>query len=160
MKITKDSVVSIDYRLHLGDGQVVDESEPGEPLVYLHGYEETVPGLEKALEGKGAGDTLQVKVSPDEGYGEHDPEKLEEVPRSEFPDELELKVGSILTATDPEGHEMDFLVKELRTDTVLVDFNHPLSGKTLHFDVTVREVRAATPEELEHGHVHTPGHEH
>jgi FKBP-type peptidyl-prolyl cis-trans isomerase SlyD len=112
------------------------------------------------LEGKGAGDALQVKVSPDEGYGEHDPEKIEEVPRGEFPDELELKVGGILTATDPEGHEMDFLVKELRKDTVLVDFNHPLAGKTLHFDVTVREVRAATAEELEHGHVHSPGHEH
>jgi FKBP-type peptidyl-prolyl cis-trans isomerase SlyD len=160
MKITKDSVVTIDYRLHLGDGELVDESEPGEPLVYLHGYEETVPGLEKALEGKGAGDVLQVMVSPDEGYGEHDPEKIEEVPRSEFPDELELKVGSILTATDPDGDEMDFLVKEMRDDTVLVDFNHPLAGKTLHFDVTVREVRAATPEELEHGHVHGPGHEH
>jgi FKBP-type peptidyl-prolyl cis-trans isomerase SlyD len=160
MKITKDSVVSIDYRLHLGDGEVVDASEPGDPLVYLHGHGETVPGLEKALEGKAAGDSLQVKVSPEEGYGRHDPEKIEEVPRSEFPEELELKVGSILTATDDDGLEMDFLVKEMRGDSVVVDFNHPLAGKTLHFDVTVREVRAATPEELEHGHVHGPGDEH
>ncbi len=160
MKITKDSVVTLDYRLHLGDGEVVDESEPGDPLVYLHGHGETVPGLENALEGKGAGDKLQVKVSPDEGYGDHDPEKIEEVPRSEFPDDMELKPGSMLTATDDDGHELDFLVKEVRADTVLVDFNHPLAGKTLHFDVTVREVRAATPEEIEHGHVHGPGHEH
>jgi len=160
MKITKDSVVSIDYRLHLGDGEVVDESEPGEPLVYLHGHGETVPGLENALEGKATGDKLQVKVSPDEGYGDHDPEKIEEVPRGEFPDELELKVGSILTATDDDGNEMDFLIKEMKGDSIVVDFNHPLAGKTLHFDVTVREVRAATPEELEHGHVHGPGHEH
>ena len=160
MKITKDSVVSVDYRLHLGDGEVVDESEPGEPLVYLHGHGETVPGLENALEGKAAGDKLQVKVSPDEGYGDHDPEKIEEVPRGEFPDELELKVGNILTATDDDGNEMDFLIKEVKGDAVVVDFNHPLAGKTLHFDVTVREVRAATPEELEHGHVHGPGHEH
>jgi FKBP-type peptidyl-prolyl cis-trans isomerase SlyD len=160
MKITKDSVVSIDYRLHLGDGEVVDESEPGEPLIYLHGYGETVPGLENALEGKAVGDTLQVKVSPNEGYGDHDPKKIEEVPRTEFPDELELKVGSILTATDDDGNEMDFLIKELKGNSVVVDFNHPLAGKTLHFDVTVREVRAATAEELEHGHVHGPGHEH
>jgi FKBP-type peptidyl-prolyl cis-trans isomerase SlyD len=160
MKITKDSVVSIDYRLHLGDGEVVDESEPGEPLIYLHGYGETVPGLENALEGKAVGDTLQVKVSPNEGYGDHDPKKIEEVPRTEFPDELELKVGSILTATDDDGNEMDFLIKELKGNSVVVDFNHPLAGKPLHFDVTVREVRAATAEELEHGHVHGPGHEH
>jgi FKBP-type peptidyl-prolyl cis-trans isomerase SlyD len=160
MKITKDSVVSIDYRLHLGDGEVVDESDPGEPLVYLHGHGETVPGLENALEGKAVGDKLQVKVSPDEGYGDHDPEKIESVPRGEFPDELELKVGSVLTATDDDGNEMDFLIKEVKGDSVVVDFNHPLAGKTLHFDVTVREVRAATPEELEHGHVHGPGGEH
>ncbi|HEX8701454.1 MAG TPA: peptidylprolyl isomerase [Myxococcaceae bacterium] len=160
MKITKDSVVSIDYKLHLGDGEVIDESDPGEPLVYLHGHGETVPGLENALEGKATGESLKVKVAPAEGYGDHDPEKIEEVPRTEFPDELELKVGTILTATDDDGHELDFLVKEVRDKSVVVDFNHPLAGKTLHFDVTVREVRAATAEELEHGHVHGPGHEH
>jgi len=160
MKISKDSVVSIDYRLHLGDGEVVDESEPGDPLVYLHGHGETVPGLEDALEGKAVGDSLKVKVSPDQGYGDHDPERIEEVSRTEFPDELELKAGSILTATDDDGQELDFLVKEIKGDKVVVDFNHPLAGKTLHFEVTVREVRAATPEELEHGHVHGPGHEH
>lgn len=160
MKISQDSVVTIDYRLHLGDGELVDESEPGDPLVYLHGHGETVPGLEDALEGKAVGDSLKVKVAPDQGYGDHDPEKIEEVPRTEFPDELELKPGSILTATDDDGQEMDFLVKEIKGDKVIVDFNHPLAGKTLFFEVTVREVRAATPEELEHGHVHGPGHEH
>ena len=161
MKITKDSVVSVDYRLHLGDGEVVDESEPGEPLVYLHGHGETVPGLENALEGKAAGDKLQVKVSPAEGYGEYDPEGVEEVPREDFPADLELQAGGIVSATDDEGDEVDFLVKEVRDKTVLVDFNHPLAGKTLHFDVTVREVRAATREELTHGHVHgAGGHDH
>ena len=160
MKISQDSVVTIDYRLHLDDGEVVDESDPGDPLVYLHGHGETVPGLEAALEGKAVGDSLKVKVAPDQGYGDHDPERIEEVPRSEFPDELELKPGSILTATDDDGQELDFLVKELKGDKVIVDFNHPLAGKTLHFEVTVREVRAATAEELEHGHVHGPGHEH
>lgn len=160
MKITKDSVVSIDFRLHLGDGEAVDESEPGEPLVYLQGYEEIVPGLEKALEGKSKGDTLQVTVTPDEGYGAYDPDGLEEVPRSEFPEGLELQAGGILSATDPDGDEVDFFIKEVKGDTVLVDFNHPLAGKTLHFDVTVRDVRSATAEELEHGHAHAPGEEH
>ncbi|QSQ26048.1 peptidylprolyl isomerase [Pyxidicoccus parkwayensis] len=159
MKITKDSVVSIDFRLDLGDGKTVDESEPGEPLVYLQGYDELVPGLEKALEGKAKGDTLQVTVTPDEGYGDYDPDGLEEVPRSEFPEGLELVAGGVLSATDPDGDEVDFFIKEVKGDTVLVDFNHPLAGKTLHFNVTVRDVRAATPEELEHGHAHGP-HDH
>jgi FKBP-type peptidyl-prolyl cis-trans isomerase SlyD len=160
MKIAQDTVVTLDYRLHLGDGAVVDASEPGDPLVYLHGYEEIVPGLERALEGHGAGDKLQVVVKPEDGYGEYDPESVEEVPRSELPADLKLEVGEIITGTDPDGDEVDFLIKELKKDTVVLDFNDPMAGKTLHFDVTVREVRAATEEEKEHGHVHTPGHEH
>lgn len=160
MQIAKDSVVTIDYRLHLGDGEIIEESEQGDPLVYLHGYEEIVPGLEKALEGKKAGESLKVQVSSAEGYGEYDPEGVEEVPREDFPADLELQEGGIVSATDDEGDEVDFLVKEVRDKTVVVDFNHPLAGKTLHFEVTVREVRAATEEELEHGHAHAPGHEH
>lgn len=160
MKIDKGCVVAIDYKLHLGDGNVVDASEDGAPLVYLHGAEEVVPGLEKALEGKSAGDALKVTVPPAEGYGEYDPEGLEEVPRSEFPEDVEIEPGDILSATDPDGDEVDFLVKEVREDSVLVDFNHVLAGKTLHFEVTVREVRAATPEEMEHGHVHGPDDDH
>ncbi len=160
MQIAKDKVVSIDYRLHLGDGKMIDESDPGDPLVYLHGYEEIVPGLEKALEGKKAGESLKALVTPEEGYGEYDPDGLQEVPREDFPPDMELEPGGIVSATDDEGDDVDFLVKEVRPKTVVVDFNHPLAGKTLHFEVTVREVRAATAEELEHGHAHVPGHEH
>jgi FKBP-type peptidyl-prolyl cis-trans isomerase SlyD len=160
MEIAKDRVVSIEYKLHLGDGNLIDESDPGDPLVYLHGYEEIVPGLEKALEGKKTGDSLKVQVSPEEGYGEVDPDGVEEVPRDEFPPDMELEEGGIVTATDEDGDDVEFLVKKLNEKTVVVDFNHPLAGKTLHFEVTVREVRAATAEELEHGHAHAPGHEH
>jgi FKBP-type peptidyl-prolyl cis-trans isomerase SlyD len=160
MQITKDSVVSIDYRLHLGDGKIIDESEPGDPLVYLHGHEEIVPGLEKALEGKKAGESLKVEVAPKDGYGEYDPDSVEEVPREDFPPDMELEAGGIVSATDEDGDDVEFLVKEVRPNTVVIDFNDPMAGKTLHFEVTVREVRAATPEELEHGHAHTPGHEH
>lgn len=160
MQITKDSVVSLEYRLHLGDGKIIDESDPDDLLVYLQGHEQIVPGLEKALEGKTVGESLQVQVSPEEGYGPHDPDGVEEVPREEFPPDLELKEGGVVTATDEDGDDVDFLVKEVRKDTVLVDFNHPLAGKTLHFEVTVKGVRAPTAEELEHGHVHGEGGEH
>lgn len=163
MEITKDTVVTIDYRLHLGDGKYIEESEHDDPLVYLHGYEEIVPGLEKALEGKKAGDQVKATVSPEDGYGEYDPDAVEEVPREEFPADLELEAGGIVTATDEEGDEVEFTVKELKEKTVVVDFNHSLAGKTLHFEVTVREVRKATAEELEHGHAHGPddhGHDH
>ena len=160
MEIAKDRVVSIEYKLHLGDGNLIDESDPGDPLVYLHGYEEIVPGLENALAGKKAGDSLKVQVSPEEGYGEIDPDGVEEVPRDEFPPDMELEEGGIVTATDEDGDDVEFLVKKLNEKTVVVDFNHPLAGKTLHFEVSVREVRAATAEELEHGHAHAPGHEH
>ena len=160
MKIANDTVATLDYRLHLGDGKLVDESEPGDPLVYLHGHDEIVPGLERALEGKKAGDRLEVVVKPEDGYGEYDPDSVEEVPRTDLPPDLELVAGETITGTDPDGDEMDFLIKEVKKDTVVLDFNDPMAGKTLHFDVTVREVRAATAEELEHGHAHAPGHEH
>jgi FKBP-type peptidyl-prolyl cis-trans isomerase SlyD len=160
MQIAKDSVVTIEYRLHLGDGKIIDESEPGDPLVYLHGYEEIVPGLERALEGKKAGESLKVVVEPKDGYGEYDPDGVEEVPREDFPPDMELEAGGIVSATDEDGDDVEFLVKEVRPKTVVIDFNDPMAGKTLHFDVTVREVRAATKDELEHGHAHGPGHEH
>lgn len=160
MQIAKDTVVSIDYRLHLGDGKIIDESEPGDPLVYLHGYEEIVPGLENALAGRKAGESLKVVVEPKDGYGEYDPDGVEEVPREDFPPDMELEAGGIVSATDEDGDDVEFLVKEVRPKTVVIDFNDPMAGKTLHFDVTVREVRAATKEELEHGHAHAPGHEH
>ncbi|WP_375773633.1 peptidylprolyl isomerase [Archangium gephyra] len=160
MQIAKDTVVSIDYRLHLGDGKIIDESEPGDPLVYLHGYEEIVPGLENALAGKKAGESLKVVVEPKDGYGEYDPDGVEEVPREDFPPDMELEAGGIVSATDEDGDDVEFLVKEVRPKTVVIDFNDPMAGKTLHFEVTVREVRAATKEELEHGHAHAPGHEH
>ena len=90
MQIAKDTVVSIDYRLHLGDGKIIEETEPDDPLVYLHGHEEIVPGLEKALEGKKAGETLKAQVAPEDGYGDYDPDDVEEVPREEFPPDLQV----------------------------------------------------------------------
>ncbi len=161
MKIANGSVVGIDYSLHLGDGEVVDTSAPGDPLTYLHGEGQIVPGLEAALEGLSVGDTKQVVVAPAEGYGEHDPRGVQEVPRGAFPPGFDPKVGMELTAEGQNGEPVPFAIREVKPEGIVIDLNHPLAGKTLHFDVTVREVRAATPEEISHGHAHgAGGHEH
>ena len=157
MKVSKDSVVSLEYRLHLGDGQVVDESEPGQPLAYMHGRGQIVPGLEGQLEGMSAGESKKVVVSPAQGYGEHDPRGLQEVPREMFPPNANLQAGVTISAQTADGDVIPITIRELKGDKVVVDLNHPMAGKTLHFDITVREVRAATDEEKEHGHAHGPG---
>ena len=157
MKVAKGSVVSVDYQLHLGDGKVVDASAPGEPLAYIHGEGQIVSGLERALEGLSAGDARDVVVEPEQGYGPHDARGLQEVPRDAFPAGMEPQPGMELVAQGPQGESVPFVVRDVKPESVLVDLNHPLAGKTLHFAVTVRAVRAATPEELEHGHVHGAG---
>lgn len=161
MKVGKGSAVELDYTLHLGDGEVIDRSEPGEPLTYLHGESQIVPGLEAAIEGLEAGATKQVVVTPADGYGEHDPDGLKEVPRDQFPPNVPLEPGTEMLARGAEGEVVPLVIVSAGLQTVTIDLNHPLAGKTLHFDVTVRSVRAATPEELEHGHVHgAHGHDH
>ena len=157
MKVSKDSVVSLEYRLHLGDGQVVDESEPGQPLAYMHGRGQIVPGLEGQLEGMSAGESKKVVVPPSQGYGEHDPRGLQEVPREMFPPNANLQAGVTISAQTADGDVIPITIRELKGEKVVVDLNHPMAGKTLHFDITVREVRAATDEEKEHGHAHGPG---
>ncbi|PTL80551.1 peptidylprolyl isomerase [Vitiosangium sp. GDMCC 1.1324] len=157
MKVSKDHVVSLEYRLHLGDGQTIDESEPGRPLAYMHGRGQIVPGLEGQIEGMTAGESKKVVVPPSQGYGEHDPRGLQEVPRAMFPPNAQLQAGQSITAQTADGEVIPITIRELKGDTVVVDLNHPLAGKTLHFDVTVREVRPATDEEKEHGHAHGPG---
>ncbi len=163
MKVANGNVVGIDYSLHLGDGEVVDASSPGEPLTYLHGEGQIVPGLESALEGLDVGAQKQVVVAPADGYGEHDPRGLQEVPKKAFPPDFDPQPGMELTAEGPQGEPVPFVVREVKPDSVVIDLNHPLAGKTLHFDITVREVRAATDEEKAHGHAHGPhghGHDH
>ncbi|MFP2895048.1 FKBP-type peptidyl-prolyl cis-trans isomerase [Corallococcus sp. 4LFB] len=156
MKIANGRVVALEYRLHLGDGQVIDQSAPGQPLAYLHGHKQIVPGLEGALDGLGAGESKQVVVSPDQGYGNHNPEGVRTVPRSMLPPDFTPQVGQTLMAQTEDGN-IPLRIETVNPDSVVVDLNHPLAGKTLHFDVTVREVRDATQEELTHGHVHGPG---
>ncbi len=159
MQIAQDSVALIDYTLTNDAGDVIDSSKGGEPLAYLHGHRNIIPGLENALVGKVVGDSLKVSVAPAEGYGELNPELLETVPRNLFQGVDNIEVGMQFQAQTAQGMQV-ITVKAVDGDEVTVDGNHPLAGQTLHFDVTVTEVRAATGEELEHGHVHGVGGHH
>ena len=160
MKISNGSVVSIDYILRGDDGEVIDTSEGDEPLLYLQGVGQIVPGLETALEGKAVGDALKVSVPPEEGYGPWSADQVLQVERGRLPDDAEPAVGMELSGAGPHGEPIHLRVTGVEGETVTLDANHPLAGKTLHFEVTVRAVRAATPDELSHGHAHDPDHPH
>lgn len=158
--VKKDAVVMLSYTLKDDGGKELDKSSPDKPFAYLHGNSQIVPGLENALDGLAIGDKKQVTVSPKEGYGEFVPGLKMEVDRSNFPKDVELQPGMQFSA-EMGGNNQMFIVTDIKEDKVAVDGNHPLAGQTLHFDVEVVEVREATKEELEHGHVHGEhGHQH
>ncbi|MEY2341785.1 peptidylprolyl isomerase [Acidithiobacillus sp. IBUN Pt1247-S3] len=160
MKIATDCVVTLDYTLIDEDGEILDSSEGDEPLVYLHGHGDIVPGLERALNGHQTGDRVEVDVSPEDGYGEWDEDLVDVVGKEDFDDPSELEIGAQFEVDTDEGVRIATVI-EMEGNDITVDLNHPLAGMDLHFDVTVRDVRAATAEELEHGHVHGPhGHAH
>lgn len=156
MQIANDVVVSIEYTLTDDQGNVIDSSVGGEPLAYLHGAGNIIPGLEEALEGKAVGDSFKVTVQPSEGYGEKDEGLLQVVPRSMFRGVDQIEPGMQFHAQTDYGMQV-ITVAKVEGDNVTVDGNHPLAGQTLNFDVKVIEVRAASAEELEHGHVHGAG---
>lgn len=160
MNIQNDSVVTIDYTLKNDAGEVLDSSQGAGPLHYLHGHENIVPGLERALSGKSVGDVLDVVVSPEEGYGTRDPERVVNIEREKLPPDLEPEVGMMLAMQTPDGHSIPVQVTAVSGRDVTMDANHELAGQTLHFHVEVRSVREATGEELSHGHVHGPGGHH
>jgi len=153
MKVTKDHVVSFDYSVRNSRAELLDSSEKGEPMAYLHGYASIVPGLEKALEGKQVGESLTVVVPPVDAYGLRDERRMGEVARDIFPEGTEIKPGMRFRAQRPDGAD-DVVVVSVTDTTVTVDANHPLAGETLTFDVKVREVRPATVDEIAHGHIH------
>jgi FKBP-type peptidyl-prolyl cis-trans isomerase SlyD len=161
MQIAKDSVVTIDYTLTDGSGKVIDTSKgPGkQPLAYLHGGGNLIPGLERALEGKKAGDNLKVTISPEDAYGMRDEKLVQIVPSSAFQGVPQLKPGMQFRSQSPQGSTV-VTVTKVEGENVTVDANHPLAGMALSFDVDVKDIRQATKEELEHGHVHGPGGHH
>jgi FKBP-type peptidyl-prolyl cis-trans isomerase SlyD len=160
MQIEPNSVVTLHYTLKDNEGNIIDQSDDGS-FLYLHGAMNIIPGLEKALTGKSAGDELQVKVTPDEGYGEKDPSRIQEVPKTMFQDASQIQVGVQFQAQSPDGQAIVVTVTEVKEEAVVIDANHALAGVDLNFDVKVVDVREASEEEIAHGHVHGPGgHEH
>ena len=160
MKISANCVVSIQYKLTDDAGETLDSSDDGEPLVYLHGAGNLIPGLENELAGKGTGQSLSVTIQPEDGYGLVSEDLIQTVPRSDFGSVDQIEPGMRFEATGEDGQTQLIVVTAVAEDEVTVDGNHPLAGEVLHFDVTVEEVRAATEEELAHGHAHGPGGHH
>jgi FKBP-type peptidyl-prolyl cis-trans isomerase SlyD len=160
MQIEQNSVVTLHYTLKDNDGKVIDQSDD-DSFLYLHGAMNIIPGLENALAGKSAGDELSVKVSPEEGYGLKEDSRIQEVPKEMFDNADEIKAGVQFHAQGPDGAAIVVTVTEVKDDAVVVDGNHALAGMELNFDVKVVDVRAASEEEIEHGHVHgAHGHHH
>jgi FKBP-type peptidyl-prolyl cis-trans isomerase SlyD len=159
MQIAQDTVVAIDYTLTNDAGEILDTSKGAEPLSYIHGKGQIVPGLENALAGRAPGDTFKVRIPASEAYGEHDPELIHEARRSQFGGD-EPEVGMQVHADGPDGRETLTIVGVVG-DVITLDGNHPLAGIPLTFDVTVVGVRLATKQELAHGHAHgSGGHDH
>ena len=156
MTIALKSVVAIHYTLTDGAGAILDASQPGQPLVYLQGAGNIIPGLEQQLLGRAVGDRFTAVVPPVAGYGEHDADLVQSVPRDMFREDQQIELGMRFSGTTPQG-PITVVVTGIEGDTVTLDGNHPLAGKTLHFDITVDSVRHATEQELLHGHVHGAG---
>jgi FKBP-type peptidyl-prolyl cis-trans isomerase SlyD len=153
-------VVSLAYTLRLDDGEEIDSASSNDPLTYLHGAQNIIPGLEQALTGLKIGDARQVSVNPVDAYGDVDPEAFELVPYDAFPADVDLEEGMGLQMVDERGRRMDAYISELRDEGALLDLNHPLAGETLHFDVEIVGLRRATTDEIAHGHSHNSGHTH
>ncbi len=148
------SVVHFEYTLRLDSGEVIDHSIEGEPLSYIHGQGQLLPGLERELTGMAVGESKNVSVEPEDAYGKYDPTAVQAFPRSLFPEGMPLEVGMVLHVPDREGNLYEAYIQEVTDEEVVLNFNHPLAGQRLHFSVRITGVRPATPEELEHGHVH------
>jgi len=159
MQIAKDLVASIEYTLTDDTGNVIDSSVGGEPLAYLHGAGNIIPGLEDALEGKKVGDSFTVSIAPADGYGEKNEGLMQVVPKEMFQGVDSIEAGMQFHAQTDHGMQV-ITVAAVDGDNITVDGNHPLAGQTLNFDVKVIEVRAASAEELDHGHVHGAGGHH
>lgn len=157
MTIKENSAVSFHYTLTDDDGQTLDSSAGKDPLTYLHGAGNIIPGLENALAGKKIGDSMVVAVTAAEGYGEVQQELIQEVPRDAFQGVDSIEVGMQFEAQTGQGGSVPVTVTAVTEELVTVDGNHPLAGKNLNFEVSIESVREATEEELEHGHVHGAG---
>jgi len=160
MKVGKDKVVLMHYTLKNDAGDVIDSSDGADPLPFLQGHGNIIPGLESALEGSKVGDKLEVSIKPEEGYGERMKGAIQEIPSSALQGVDEVKVGMQLQSQDKDGNAFLVSVTKIEDDKITVDGNHPLAGQTLHFSVSIESIRKAEAEELSHGHVHADGNHH
>lgn len=158
--IANNHVVEFNYTLKDNEGNVIDQSPAGQPLAYLHGHQNIIPGLESQLAGKTVGDKFTATINPADAYGEFDDAAVQEVPRDNFQGVDNIQPGMQFQSQTDDGQVMLVTVRDVQDDMVIVDANHPLAGKTLHFDVEVTNVRDASAEELQHGHAHGAGGHH
>ena len=133
---------------------MIDFSEPGDPIEFLQGHGNIIPGLEKAIDGMSIGESKEVFVKAADAYGEFDPDGFVEVPKSEFPEDIPMEIGVEITVNNDDGEELTAIIEEVSLDVITLNFNHPLAGKDLKFKVKITSIREATAEELEHGHIH------
>ncbi len=157
--IEKDTVAAVQYTGTFPDGEVFDSSEGRQPLHYLVGHNQMIPGFEEEMMGAAVGEKREFTLTPDRAYGERDDGAIQQVPRDQFPEEMPIEVGVMMAAQTDQG-PLPFTITAVEDDIVTVDFNHQMAGKTLRFSVEVVEVRAAGAEEISHGHVHGPGGHH
>ena len=154
--IGDDMVVTLDYTL-IVDGEIIDSSIGSQPIEFIQGHGQIIPGLERELYGLALGDGKDVVVTATDGYGDRDPNAVADIPRDQFPSQIPLKPGVELQLRGQDGEELGAYIEEVGEETVRLNFNHPLAGKELHFSIKVVELRSATSEELTHGHVHGEG---
>lgn len=159
-KLIQDNlVVSLEYTLSV-DGEIVASADSNDPIQFIQGMGNIIPGLERELNGMTIGESKTITLAPEDGYGEYDDEAFAEVPRDEIPDTVPLEIGTAIEMEDEDGNYLEALIDEIADDYVVLDFNHPLAGQELHFAIKVIALRGATEEELEHQHVHFDNHEH
>jgi len=159
MKVAKNTVVSITYTLKDSEGNVLDSTDASDPLAYLHGVGNLIPGMEKALDNRDSGENFQVVIPPEDGYGTFDEDLIWELEKAQFAELEDVEEGTqFVLETDDE--QVLVTVVDIKDDVVVVDGNHELADETLHFDITVVDIRDATAEEIEHGHAHGPGSAH
>jgi len=155
VKVIDDKVVSLAYKLRLGDAREISESADEEPLEFIQGAKQIIPGLERELYGMVIGEEKEVVITPEDAYGERDEDEIVAVPRDSFPASLDLVEGNPVSLRDRQsGESFTAFVQEIGNDEVVLDLNHPLAGKTLHFHVKIVGLRDPTDEEAAHGHVH------
>ncbi len=161
MAIRQNKVVTMNYTLKDSEGNIIQTTGNGEPFQFLSGNQQILPKLEIEIENMIIGSKKNVKIIANEAYGEYSEQAVQQANKNNFPKDVDLQVGMEFVANSPEGHQMPFVITNIKDEEVTIDFNHPLAGKDLEFDIELIDIRDATIDEMQHGHIHGPdGHHH